>query len=141
MAYSTLLDMKKSLPEIKIIELTDDYHNNEIDEKIVADAIDQADNTIDGYLRGRYPADIPEVDVPELISDISTKLAIYNLFARKVYIDLPESILNNYKWAIKQLEKIQDGTISPFPSTDEPERVIVKTRSRVFTESVWARYR
>jgi len=141
MAYSTLLDIKKSLPEEKIIELTDDYHNGEIDTKIVDDAIDQADNTIDGYLRGRYPADMDDADVPELISDISTKIAIYNLFRRKVYIDLPESVVLDYKWALKMLEKVQDGTITPFPSANEPERVIVKTRARVFTESVWAKYR
>lgn len=141
MAYSTLLDIKKSLPEIKIIELTDDYQNGEIDTKVADDAIDQADNTIDGYLRGRYPADIPDGEVPELISDISTKLAIYNLHRRRVYVELPETIMLDYKWAITQLEKIQRGDITPFPITSEPQKIQVSTRTRKFSEDLWARYR
>jgi phage gp36-like protein len=99
-----------------------------------------ADSLIDTYTRGRYPANIPEVDVPPFIRTISTCFAIYNLYARKLILTIPEALELKYKNAIKTLESIQKGTVTPFPSEDEPQTVVVITRPRVFTETLLGNY-
>lgn len=142
MAYSTIEDLKKIMRESEIIELTDDRNTGNVDTLVVDDAIAQADALIDSFMRGRYPAEIPEGEVPAMISDISTKLAAYNLYGRGTMLTLPESIKDGYKWCTKILLKIQDGTISPFPAVNEP--LIIKTNktaeSKIYNDAVWSTY-
>lgn len=142
MAYTDGENLKRYMPYQVIEQLTDDDLIGEINSDIVDDAIEMAEQFIDGFLKGRYPDDIDDDDVPELITDIATKLTSYNLYRRKLITTLPESIKMDYKFCITQLKAIQTGKISPFPATDEP--VIFRTNKtstdRVYTSDVWSTY-
>jgi len=130
------------MPPETIRQLTDDSGSGVIDEDIVDEMIDQAQKFIDGFLQGRYPADMDDADVPEMISDICVKLTAYNLYRRKLQLTLPETISKDYSMCVKLLNKIQEGKISPFPSSDEPTVVITNkaTTDRDYTSTVWAKY-
>jgi phage gp36-like protein len=52
------------------------------------DLINKSDAMIDSFMRGRYPVDLEFSDVPDIISDISTKLTAYKLYGRKLILTL-----------------------------------------------------
>ena len=130
------------MPEHMIIQLTDDYDTNTIEQEIVDDAINQADVLIDVYLRGRYPAAIDEANVPAFIQDISTKLTAYNLYRRKLSLTMPDPIMNDYKTCMSILKDIQSGKLTPFESVSEPAVVVSNktASSRTYNSAVWGTY-
>ena len=142
MAYSTLVNLKSYMPEHMIVQLTDDYNTNTIEQEIIDDAINQADVLIDVYLRGRYPAAIDEADVPAFIQDISTKLTAYNLYRRKLSLTMPDAIMNDYKTCMSILKDIQSGKMTPFEVVNEP--TVVKSNktstSRTYNTTVLNSY-
>jgi phage gp36-like protein len=107
--YCTLEDIKKAIPEKNIIELTDDDNFGSIDEAKVQDAIDYAEQLIDGYLRGRYP--VPLEPVPELIRRLAVDLAVFHLYSRRFELDMPQSMIDRRKEIIRLLEQIQAGKV------------------------------
>ena len=141
MAYSSLEDLKTYMPERDLVQLTDQDGVNEIDAEIVDDAILRADNMIDTYLRGRYPAPITGT-VPQEIKDISTKLAAYNLYRKNMQTTLPDPVKMERSDAMSMLKDIQSGKLTPFPSTDEPS-IIVSNKDaddKIYTSTVWDTY-
>lgn len=142
MAYTTLENIKKRLPAHVVEQLTDDHGTGSIVTEIVDDAISTAQEEIDGYLKGRYPDDIADVDLPPMIIDIATTLSCFNLYARKIELTMPDALQLKYKNAVKQLEKIQAGKISPFPEGDEP--TVIRSNkdedSKVYDSTLWATY-
>ena len=76
MSYCDLTDLKNYIPADVIKQLTDDGDTDEIDIEKVSLAISEADDLIDGYLRGRYPVPIQGTP-PSLITDVSIKLSTY----------------------------------------------------------------
>lgn len=142
MAYTDLVNIKKRLPAHIIEQLTDDHGTGSVVTEIVDDAIATAQEEIDGYLKGRYPDDIADDDVPAMITDIATSLSVYNLYARKIELTMPDSIQLKYKNAIKQLERIQAGKISPFPEANEP--TVIRSNktvdSKTYDSDLWATY-
>lgn len=109
MPYCTVDDIKKSIPEANIIQLTDDAGTGVIDQTKVNEAIAYADQLIDGYLRGRYS--LPLNPVPGLVNKLSVDLAIFHLYSRRFELEMPESMMAKYKNAIKLLEQIQKGLV------------------------------
>lgn len=142
MAYTDLEHIKKRIPAKHVEQLTDDHGTGSIVTEIVDDAIATAQEEIDGYLKGRYPDDIADVDVPPMIQDIATTLSCFNLYGRKIGLTLPEALQMKYKNAVKQLERIQAGKISPFPEADEP--TVIRSNktedSKTFDSDLWATY-
>lgn len=110
MPYCALTDIIDQVPEQKIIELTDDENLGEVNTGRVDKAISTAGSIIDGYLRGRYT--LPLSTVPDLIKTISTDISVFKLYERRREMDMPESLSNRYKNAVKLLEQIQKGLIS-----------------------------
>lgn len=142
MAYTTLVELKKFLPEHIIVDLTDDYNTNTIEGEITDEAIAQAQTTIDTYMRGRYPNEISDADVPDFIQDMATKIAVYNLYRRKLDLTMPDTINDDYKDTLKMLRDIQSGKLTPFPAADEPV-IIVSNKtsdSRTYSSSVLDSY-
>ena len=142
-AYCSLTDLKKFIPEHVIVQLTDDYNTNTIETEITDDAINQAGNTIDVYMRGRYPADMDDdTPIPAFINDLAVKLACYNLYRRKLSLTMPDSINDCYKEAIQTLKDIQAGKVSPFPATQEPTIIASNktSASRTYNATVWGSY-
>ena len=108
--YCALSDIIDQVPEQKVIELTDDENLGEVNQARVDKAIATAGSIIDGYLRGRYT--LPLATVPELIETISVDISVFKLYERRREMDMPESLTNCYKNAVKLLEQIQKGLIS-----------------------------
>lgn len=146
MSYCSLDDIKQSISESELIELTDD-NNQQINSEIVNTAICYAETTINSYLRSRYT--LPLSEIPELIKVFAVDLAVYRLHSRRMMRNMPESILTSYKNVISELVKIQKGTVSlGIESNQEdlkiPDNNEFKTnktsRDRIFTKDVLNRY-
>lgn len=106
MAYSTLADLKKAIPEANLVQLTDDEDRGSVNESRVTQAIQDADDLIDTYLRGKHT--VPLATVPPIIRRYSCVLAIYYLYARRLQ-DPTEAMGAMYKEAIRFLESVRDG--------------------------------
>lgn len=134
MAYSTLDDIKKLLPEEALIQLTDDEGLGLVNQGRVDEAIAQADAEIDSYCASKYA--VPFYTVPAIAKKISVDLAIYNLYSRKVDI-IPETRGERYKNAIRQLEGISKGAISlgvdPAPAAPADSGAETNKTDRIFT--------
>lgn len=136
MAYSSLDDIKKLLPEETLIQLTDDEGLGVVNQTRVDEAIAQADAEIDSYCGGRYT--VPFSAVPDIAKKMSVDIAIYNLYSRRVE-QMPEVRAERYKNAIRQLEGISKGTISlgidpaPTASTDGRAETNTETDERIFS--------
>jgi len=109
MAYCTLTDITKQLPEAVIRSLTDDTLTGDIDETVTAEAIADADAEIDAWAGGRYL--VPFNPVPDVIRKISTDISIYNLFSRRD-TDPPEVRKDRYRASVKLLENIAKGLVT-----------------------------
>jgi len=108
--YCTLEDIKKAIPESDIVQLTDDETGSLIDNEKVEEAIAYAEDIINGYLRGRYP--VPIDPVPGLIRRLAVDLAIYQLYSRRLGLEMPQSIIDRRKEVIRLLENIQAGKLT-----------------------------
>lgn len=136
MAYSSLDDIKKLLPEETLIQLTDDEGLGLVNQTRVDEAISQADAEIDSYCGGRYKA--PLATVPDIVKKLSVDIAVYNLYSRHVE-KMPDTRTERYKSAIRHLEGISKGTISlgidpaPTASTDGRAETNTETDERIFS--------
>ncbi len=142
MAYATLTDIEKSLPQDIIIQLTDDNNMGVVDQAVVDEAIAWADDVIDNHVRGKYP--VPLNPVPDMIKKISVDLSIYFLYNRRFETDIPEGILIRYKNTMALLDKIQKGQILLNVDTTNKDtseiRVNKSSEDRDFGAEVWERY-
>lgn len=118
MAYSTVTDLKNYLPKDILQILSDDNNADNIDVEKVNFAIREADNRIDGYLRGRYT--LPLASVPFLITEYSVRLTVYFLYIRGLSTTLPDSLKENYKDVNSSLKEIQAGRLNPFDPSLNP---------------------
>ncbi|HSA07668.1 MAG TPA: DUF1320 domain-containing protein [Candidatus Gastranaerophilales bacterium] len=110
MSYSTISDLQNRVSPDTLIQLTDDTGSGEIDSPKINSAISWADEIIDGYIRGRYT--LPLAQTPGLIKNLSTELAVYWLYSRRMTTEIPESITAIYKDSLKILSDIQTGRVS-----------------------------
>ncbi len=109
MAYSTIDDIRKLLPEEELIALTDDEALGAVNQGRVDEAIAQADAEVDSYCAVRYS--VPVTPVPELLKKLSVDIAVYALYSRTVQ-SVPEVRAERYRSAIRQLEGISKGTLT-----------------------------
>ena len=109
MAYCTLDDIKRQLPEAVVMSLTDDSVTGSVDEGVVAEAIADADAEINAWMGGRYQ--VPFSPVPDVIRKISIDIAVYNLESRRDG-DPPEVRKDRYRNAVKLLESIARGIVT-----------------------------
>lgn len=125
--YCTVSDIQATIPEVTLIQLTDDTGSDTVDTTKIDNAISYAREVIDGYLRGNYS--LPFSAVPELLKHISIDLTVYKLYSRRQLTELPESITASYKNSVKKLEQIQKGIISLGINqiTVEKEKVRIKS--------------
>lgn len=118
MPYTTLQALIDRYGEAMLIGLTDrgDVQTGQIDGSVVDSAIAAADALIDGYLGARIK--LPLTEVPPLVSQLSRKIAIYELHNGGV----DPMIEADHTAAIKSLEAISAGRIRlPGVQGIEPE--------------------
>ena len=128
MAYCTVTDLKNTLPESQLIQLTDDNDTGKIDDEKLNEAIRKADDFIDGHIRGRY--DLPLTTVPSMVRDLSIRLATWFLFRRSFSLTLPDPLKEDYKDCVELLMKIQKGQVSPFPNPPSQEPTFFLSNNR-----------
>ncbi len=107
MAYSTKADIQKVLSDATLAQLTDHQNGTTIDDTKITQAIDDADELIDAYLRGRYT--LPFSSTPTVVKQISVDIAIFNLYSKRPEREMPETIRTRYRDALRLLADIQSG--------------------------------
>ena len=132
--YCTLDDIKTSISEEIIIQLTDDDNVGVINLDNVNQAIKKADAEVDGYCATKYS--VPFVVVPPIVNMLSTEISIYYLYKRRT---IPEEVAKSYDKAISRLRDIARGTLSlgvdppPAASTSGGAESNKSVNDRVFT--------
>ena len=120
MSYTPDASLLARLGDARLTELSDDHAAGTIDWDVVAHARREAAELIDGYCRGRY--EVPfSAPVPGIIESVSTDLTVYMLYRRRFSTDMPESIAELRKNALKLLESIQRGVLQLGVDSAEPD--------------------
>ncbi len=118
--YCTLDDLLKQVPEAVLISLTDDEGTGAINQAVVDQAIQAAQDEADTYIGTRYP--LPLSHVPGIVKKLTADIALYNLFARRGFDSGENSadnvIVRKYDGAIKLLSSIAKGAVGL--GTSEP---------------------
>lgn len=145
MRYCTVADLELVISAQVLRQLSnDDPQATEINESVVEEAINQAEEIVDGFLRGRYQ--LPLATVPTLVKQYTAYLARHWLYARRPEgNDLPDAITRTYKDTVKGLETIRDGKLHlGIPDTGldtpEPRKFQARSRKREFDDDLLGRY-
>ena len=146
MAYCTIDDLKKALPETILIRLTDDISIGAVDKVKAEEALTSAAEEIDAYIGGKVKLPIAGT-APPILGKINIDIAIYNLYTR-VKEEIPQTRTDRYKNAVRLLEKISKGEISiglqPMP--DPPGKGEydcagrISVRPKIFDETTMGKY-
>lgn len=108
--YLTAQDLEQAFSEKTLIELTNDSSRaTDIDYERLTAAMQQATETVDGYLRSRYL--LPLETVPTLVRHIALQIARYWLYSRRPEGKLPDNVKETYSQALKDLSAIQNGKL------------------------------
>lgn len=135
--YCTTQDIEKQITHEILVQLTNDTPPQDtVDDSVTYEAILYSSTLIDGYLRGKYTLPL-DTHFP-LLRIIAIDLSIYRLYSRRLQADMPDSILEQYKEAIKTLEKIQKGTIALAIETDE-ESSVAETKDYITNKTKFDR--
>jgi len=108
--YSVKADILEILSLADLIQLTDDVAPvDTVDDPIVVAAITRADNKINSYLRGKHT--VPLTTVPPRVKDWSVTLAIFELYRRRVNLEIPDVLRIDFDEVVKELKMVQAGTL------------------------------
>ncbi|POA25665.1 MULTISPECIES: gp436 family protein [unclassified Pseudomonas] len=143
MRYCTRADIGNAIPEMTLIQLSnDDPAAMSPNENVIEDGVRQAEELVDGYLRGRY--NLPLDPVPTVLRDAVVYLARHWLYQRRPEGALPDAVKDSRKDTIKLLESIRDGVVTLGMPTGhaapEPGEIRVRVRKQRFDADTWERY-
>lgn len=143
MRYCTRADIGKAIPELTLVQLSNDDPAAMLpNEDVVEDGVRQAEELVDGYLRGRY--DLPLDPIPTVLRDAVVYLARHWLYQRRPEGAIPDAVKDSRKDTIKLLESIRDGVVTlGMPSgqaVPEPGEIRVRSRSQQFGSRLWEGY-
>nr|VFK16262.1 MAG: Mu-like prophage protein gp36 [Candidatus Kentron sp. LFY] len=148
MRYCTPEDLALAVPRETLAQLSnDDAPEDGPDMAVLERVVSDAEDLIDGYLRGRY--DLPFPSAPSVVRRITVDLARHGLYARRPEggDDLPDAVVRAYKAGIETLKAIRDGGISlgvPETQGAQPEPASVRTKrsgGRRFSADLLSKYR
>lgn len=160
MPYSTITDLTALLPAREILQLADDHGGLEDSDltaaaaggamttaqaalrAVLVGAISQADREIDGHV-GLVRA-VPLATPPGIVANMSARLAICNLFARRPHLE-PGPWKDVLAGIRRTLEKIGEGRLSLGAqpgATAQPEGqgVTVIAPARKFGPQAWEQF-
>jgi phage gp36-like protein len=138
MAYCTVDDLIHRIPESALINLSNDVGGAlVIHAANVAEAIATADAEIDSFVGLVHS--VPMDPAPPLLTDLSAKMAIWNLHLRKYFKS--EIWQDTYKTCQRILLRIAEGKLKLNHTTDveddTTDLVIASTRVQKFTQAMW----
>lgn len=111
MDYCTSDDIEIQIGKNSLVQLTNDDNTQQtVDSVVVEEALIYSSTLIDGYLRGKYV--LPLNTRFPLLRVIAIDICIYRLYSRRIYTDMPETISENHKNAIRTLEQLKKGVIT-----------------------------
>lgn len=84
MGYITLQDLLDELGEDILVQLTDDFGTEEVNESVVNKAIATAEGTFESYIRTRYSLPVPAT---QMVKTRCLNLAIYELYRKRATFD------------------------------------------------------
>lgn len=141
MAYSVKADIIDQLPEKRLAQLTDDdpVGAPAVDDDVVDAMIEKADNQINTYLRGKNILPIDTAETPR-VKDWSVGLAIFNLYKRRVDLEIPEPVRVDHDDIMTELRAVRDNKILiDDPTSPANTGSIIKgsgsTKSTMFTSN------
>lgn len=107
MTYATQQDLETRFGRRELVELTDraEPPAGEPDAAVVASALQEADDIVDGHVARRYPLPLP--GVPSLLTDLACDVARYRLAGHRA----SEAVGKRYEAAIAKLKQIAEGDI------------------------------
>lgn len=143
MHYCTRVDIGKAIPELTLTQLSNDDPTAELpDESVIEDGVRQAEELVDGYLRGRY--DLPLDPVPSVLRDAVVYLTRHWLYQRRPEGAIPEAVKDSRKDTLKLLESIRDGVVTLGMPTGEaapePGKIRARARRQQFGDDLLERY-
>ena len=110
MSYCSKTDILGVIPELELIQLTDDaIPPATINVSVVDQVIAQATSLINGYIGGR--CQLPLVTVPELVRTFALDISVYKLYLRRRKKAPLEGVKAAYDDAMKQLRDVQAGKL------------------------------
>jgi phage gp36-like protein len=104
--YATQADLEARFGTDELLALADRDRDGVADAAVVAEALADADNLIDGYVGTRYA--LPLATVPPLLEQLACDIARYNLYAAHP----TEAAKARHDAAIATLKRIADGTVT-----------------------------
>lgn len=143
MHYCTRADIGKAIPELTLTQLSNDDPTAELpDESVIEDGVRQAEELVDGYLRGRY--DLPLDPVPSVLRDAVVYLTRHWLYQRRPEGAIPEAVKDSRRDTLKLLEGIRDGVVTLGMPTGqaapEPGKIRARARRQQFGNDLLERY-
>ena len=143
MRYCTRADIGNAIPELTLLQLSNDDPSAMLpNESVIEDGVRQAEELVDGYLRGRYT--LPLDPVPTVLRDAVVYLARHWLYQRRPEGVLPDAVKDSRKDTIKLLESIRDGVVTlgmpTGQATPEPGEIRVRSRRQQFDDHLWEGY-
>lgn len=106
MSYATLTDLIERAGEVEIRQIADRNRDGTADPDVIAAALSDADNVINGYVGAKYTLPLPSV--PDIVRTWAVSIARYILHRNGA----PEHISNDYKDAIAALKDVSRGLIA-----------------------------
>lgn len=106
MTYATLSDLTERAGEVELRQIADRDRDGTPDPQVITAALEDADNTVNGYIGARYR--LPLVSVPALVVTWSVSIARYVLHRNGA----PEHVAQDYKDAIAALKDVARGLVS-----------------------------
>lgn len=90
---------------------------------LVTRAVDQANSYVDTYIGSRYT--LPLSEIPAILTNIATRIAIYNIITMARPDLLDDIVIANYESALAELTKIKDGEIRfLYPDVNREESLL-----------------
>ena len=121
--YCTIDDLLTRIGQKVLINLSNDTAPAvEVNQSIVNETIEIADDIINSSLRNKYR--LPLKSVPKIINQISADIVIYRLYSRRPQ-DVPANYIKNFETAIQILKELQTGAkVLELDTTDNGETVL-----------------
>lgn len=105
--YIAVSDLFTRMSEQDAVRLSnDDYTATQINEEVVNEIIDTAEEMLNSFVRGRYT--VPLAPVTKLIKSMVLDIAVHGLYSRRTNITIPEPVRDAYNNTIKMLGLIQE---------------------------------
>lgn len=154
MSYLTRSDLTNYVPEQTLAMLTDDQTGQAVNEVVVAEALLEANTTVDNFLRQRYV--LPLIETAPELRAWAGAIARHALYLRRPDggQDLPPAVVRGYTTALAFLRQVVKGELSLVvrdSSTGSGDgdgggamantsKSRVRTKPRQFGANEWAQY-